>query len=212
MTKKRSNLLVKLAIGAVVLALFGFLFVRSLETTRADPYTLDQSQLQGWTLELDPSAGPNAPLLELKSRTDLVSNLFRQVFQRTMESMTSPQAGSIPIVLRGEFDRGLAPAMKPEELLSAARAAGLESAAHEPRCLAHRRSSEGRNVQQIYFAVVDSPSIVAFRQTLARSAAGFEAGALTPVLVVASAGRSHEQWFPISARDEECVAPITIQR
>ena len=210
---KRSRLLVKMAIALAAIAVLGYLFMKSLETTRSEPYTVARAHLGKWTLVLEDAEGPNAPLLSARTDPELVASLFRQLFERAMESMSSPANSSIPIVLRGEFDRGLAGRMTPAELLAAARAAGLESASHEPRCLAHRRISEPGMTRQAYFAMVESPSIAGFRQQLARSGdAAFDAAALTPVIFVGASDPAFHRWLPIRAEDADCVAPIQIGR
>jgi hypothetical protein len=205
----KTPILVKLVIAAVVLAVLGYLFMHSLETTRSEPYTVDRGHLGKWTLVLEPAEGPNAPLLSARTSIELVANLFRQLFHRAMESMNTPPASSIPIVLHGEFNRALAGKMTPDALLAAAREAGLESAPHDPTCLAHRRISEPGNTRQIYFARIDSPSIVRFRESLAWDAQGqFDASALTPIMVVGASDAAFHRWLPIRAEDRECVAPI----
>ena len=212
MTVRRSKVLTKILVAAAALGIIGFLFVRSLEDTRSQPYTVAHASTDTWTLVVAPSGTANSPMLSLRTRPDLVANLSRQVFQRVMESNASPQETSIPLVLHDEFDRALAGKMTPDALVAAARAAGLESARHELRCLAHRRESEGRRVRQVYFVIVDSPSIRAFREQLARTVTpAFDAAALTPVVVVAHAESSFEQWLPIRATEEECVAPIRVE-
>jgi hypothetical protein len=209
--KKRSRVLLKLAIALAAIAVLGYLFALSLETTRSEPYTVERADLGKWTLVLEPAEGATAPLLSARTDHDLAANLFRQLFNRAMESMNTPATASIPIVLRGEFDRGLAGRMTPAELLAAARAAGLESAPHEPRCLAHRRISEPGTTRQIYFAIVESPAIVAFREQLARTGdAAFDAAALTPIMFVGASDAGFNRWLPIRAADADCVAPIQI--
>jgi hypothetical protein len=208
--KRRSNVLVKLLAAIVVLAGLGYLFIRSLETTHAEPYEVSRAHLK-WSLTLDTAGGRNAPLLSLRTSTELVAGLFRQLFQRAMESMNTPPHSSVPVVLRGEFERALAPKLTPDALLAAAREAGLESGRHEPRCLAHRRISEPGNTRQAYFAIVDSPSIVAFREKLAGEGQGqFDAAALTPILFVGATGPDFSQWLPLRADDTACVSPIAI--
>ena len=212
MTVRRSKVLTRILAAAAALAIIGFLFVRSLEDTRSQPYTVASAHVGAWTLGVAPSASANAPLLSLRSRPELVSNLSRQVFQRVMESNASPQDALIPLVLQGEFDQALAGKMTSDALVAAARAAGLESARHELRCLAHRRESEGRMVRQVYFVIVNSPSVRAFREQLARAVTpAFDASALTPVVVVAHSESSFEQWLPIRANEEECVAPVRVE-
>lgn len=209
--KQRASVLVRMAIALAAIAVLGYLFIDSLETTRSEPYTVDRTHLGKWTLALEPAEGPNAPLLSVRTGPELVAGLFRQIFHRAMESMNTPATSSIPIVLRGEFDRGLAGRMTPGEILDAARAAGLESAPHEPRCLAHRRISEPGRTRQTYFAIVESASIRGFREQLAQTGkAAFDAAALTPVMFVGASDAVFHRWLPIRAGDADCVAPIQI--
>jgi len=207
----RSRVLIKIAVALVVLAVLGYLFMKSLDSARTEPYTVERAHLGPWTLELEAADGANAPLLSLRTGTGLVANLFTQMFNRTMESINRPADASIPIVLRGEFDRALSQRMKPGDLLTAAREAGIESASHQPRCLAHRRISEPGMTRQTYFAIVDSPSIVAFRARLASSGTSeFDAAALTPIMFVGTSDPAAHRWLPIRATDADCVAPIQI--
>jgi hypothetical protein len=209
--KKRSRVLLKVVIGLAAIAVLGYLFIHSLETARSEPYTVERAHLGKWTLVLESAGGPNAPLLSVRTDLELVTGLFRQLFNRAMESMNTPTTASIPVVLRGEFDRGLAGRMTPAALLAAAREAGLETAAHEPRCLAHRRISEPGMTRQTYFAIVESPGIVRFREQLARtSESAFDAAALTPVMFVGASDGAFHRWLPIRAGEADCVAPIQI--
>ena len=208
---KRSRVLLRMAIALAAIAVFGYLFLRSLESTRSEPYTVARAHVEKWTLVLEPAEGPNAPLLSVRTGDDLVVRLFRQLFDRANESMSSPATSSIPIVLHGEFNRGLADRMTPGELLAAARTAGLESAPHEPRCMAYRRISEPGTTRQAYFTIVESPAIVSFRQQLARTREGaLDAAALTPVMFVGTSDPAFHRWLPIRAEETECVAPIQI--
>ncbi len=208
--KKRSRVLIRMAIGLAAIAVLGYLFIDSLETTRSEPYTVERAHVGKWTLALEAAEGPNAPLLSARTGLELVASLSRQIFHRAMESLDTPATSSIPIVLHGEFNRGLAGRMTPGELLAAAREAGLESASHEPRCLAHRRISEPGTTRQAYFAIVESPSIAGFREQLARTEAAFDAAALTPVMFVGASDPVFHRWLPIRAGDADCVAPIQI--
>lgn len=211
MDDKRWKVLLRVAIALAAIVVLGYLFIRSLETSRSEPYAVERAHLGSWTLVLETAGGPSAPLLSARTSIDLASGLFRQVFQRAMESLSMPATSSIPIVLHGEFDRGLAGRMTPEELLAAARAAGLEAAPHEPRCLAYRRVSEPGMTRQTYFAVVESPSITRFREQLARTGAGaFDAAALTPIMFVAASDPGFHRWLPIRTDAADCVAPIQI--
>ena len=209
--KTRSRVLLRMAIALAAIAVLGYLFIHSLETTRSAPYTVERAHFGKWTLALEPAGEPNAPVLSLRTDLELVGSLFRQLFSRAMESMDTPATASIPIVLRGEFDRGLAGRMTRDALLAAARQAGLESASHEPRCLAHRRTSEPGMTRQIYFAIVESPAIVRFREQLARTGdTALDAAALTPVMFVGASGAAFHRWLPIRPGEADCVAPIRI--
>lgn len=209
--KRRSSILLKIAIAIAAIAVLGYLFIHSLETTRSEPYTVERAHLARWTLVLEPAGGASAPLLSVHTGLEVVTDLFRQLFNRAMESMNTPQTASIPIVLRGEFDRGLAGRMTSAELLAAARQAGLESASHQPRCLAHRRISEPAMTRQAYFAIVTSPSIISFREQLAHTGDGaFDAAALTPIIFVGASDAAYHRWLPIRAGDADCIAPIQI--
>jgi hypothetical protein len=210
--KRRASVLQKMAIALAALAVLGYLFIHSLQSTRSEPYTVERARLEGWTLVLEPSGGPTSPLLSARTGLEVVTDLNRQLFNRAMESITTPQTASIPIVLRGEFDRGLAARLTPAALLAAAREAGLESAPHELRCLAHRRISEPAMTRQAYFAIVTSPSITSFREQLARSSeAAFDAAALTPVMFVGASDAAFHRWLPIRGGEADCIAPIQIR-
>ena len=211
--KKRGSLPLKLAIALVVLGVIGYLFVRSLESTRSEPYQVNRANLSGWQLTLDRSASapPNAPLLSLRTDIDLVSNLFRQVFLRTMESMSTPPSSSIPVVLHGEFAAAFVGRMTPEQLLSAAQGAALERAAPEPRCLVHRRISEPGSTRQVYAALMVAPALVSFRESLASRVDGaFDAAALPPVMLVGASDDAFVRWLPLQVEEKDCVAPINV--
>lgn len=208
------SVLVKVAVGALVLTVLGWLFVRSLHTTRAEPYALDGAGLAAWTLSVEAAAtDPAAPLIVLRGPPEIVSGLFRQVFMRMMESLNAPAGTWMPVVLRGELDliRGV---MSADVLLEAAREAGLENTRFEPRCMAHRRISQPGATRQVYFAVFDVPAFVRFREDLAARAAsagagGFDAAALSPVVFIAGSDGSFHRWLPLRVDPErDCVAPI----
>lgn len=208
--KKRSWLRTTIVI-AVLLGGLAYLFVTSLETTRAEPYEVNRANLRGWELSLEQASGAGAPLLTLKTDIALVSNLFRQLFLRTMESMSTPSGSMIPVVMQEEFVRALQGRMTPAELLGAARAAGLENAAHEPRCMVHRRISEPGSTRQVYAVLVDSPSITRFREGLTASTDGlFDAAAVPTVMIVGASDDAFHRWLPLGVSESDCLAPVTL--
>lgn len=213
----RSNRPIKILVALVALAIFGFLFVRSARDSRANPYTLERAQLQGWTVALEPAAGPSSPLLVLTPPPELLRGLFNQVFSRAMESLSTPVPGAIPLLLKGEFDRAFAGHVTPEALVAAARTAGLESTTPQPHCMAYRRVSTPERTRQLYFVLFEAQPFERFREqiaTLLDTAAGghidYDPAALTPVLFVAATDTEFNHWLPMKAdAAADCVAPIT---
>ena len=199
---------IKIAVGLGALTVFGFLFMRSLDDARTTPYTVEPQHLKIWTLSLESASSANEPLLVLRPAPDLAGGLFRQVFGRAMESLTSPVAPAIPLVLRGEFDRSVGDQLTPQTLLAGARTAGLETAKVTPLCLVHRRVSQPGGTRQAYFVLFDAPKLAQFRQQL-----GLEPKALTPILFVAGSGPDFNSWLPQSATAEaDCLAPVEISK
>ncbi len=198
--------MIKLAVGTVAVGVFAVLFMRSVEDTRSEPYTVPRAHLQGWTLELEAAPTPADPLLVLRAPADLVNALFKQIFARAMESLNTPTSPSIPVVLRAEFDRDLGDRFTRETLLGAAKAAGLESSAPSPRCLVHRRVSGPGGVRQAYLVFFDAPAVVQFRKQV-----GVDAEALSPILFVAGAGADFSTWLPLRIdAAADCLAPVEI--
>ena len=201
------SLTIKIAIGVCVVAIFAFLFMRSLEDARATPYTVERKQLGGWTLALESAADANDPLLALRPPPELAGELFRQIFSRAMESMNAAIAPVVPLVLRGEFDRVVGDQLTREALLAAARTAGLEKAVMMPHCVVHRRVSEPGNTRQVYFVVFDAPLVAQFRRQL-----GLDPPAVAQILFVAGTGVDFNSWLPQRVNlDTDCVAPVHVE-
>jgi hypothetical protein len=200
----KSSSLIKIAVGLLAVAAFALLFVRSLEEARSEPYIVERAHLAEWTLALEPGAAPGSPLLVLRGMPELAAGVFKQIFARTMESLNSPAAPSIPVVLRGEFDRVVGDQLSQNAMLDAAKAAGLDRAAPSPVCLVHRRVSEPGGVRQVYLLLFDAPKVVQFRRQL-----GLDGEALSPIMFVGGAGAGFDTWLPqrVSAASD-CVAAV----
>jgi hypothetical protein len=216
---KVSKRLAKLGVGLLLLAVLGFLFLRSVRGSRAEPYTIARDDLGPWSLAAVSGAGPNEPMLILRPPSRLVSGLFGQLFRRAMESMGEPPVPGIPLVLQGELTRALIdhPALTPEALLAAAHEAGLDAVAPKPLCIGHRRASGGRDRAQLFFAIFDLPALGQFRQHLAarwNNGTGpnsFDPALLSPVLIMATVESTIQSWMPVSADPKvDCLAPIAI--
>jgi hypothetical protein len=197
-------LLIKGVAAVVALGAFAFLFMRSLQDTRTEPYTVPVQHLRSWQVGLEPARNPNDPLLVLRPAPELTSGLFKQIFARSMESLNTPTSPSVPLILRSEFDGVVGDRLTQDGLVAAARAAGVETAP-TPRCLVHRHESEPGRVRQVYFIHLDAPAIAQFRRQL-----GLDAEALSPILFVAGAGAEFNTWLPQRVAETDCLAPIEV--
>jgi hypothetical protein len=206
--KKRVHPLVKVAILLVVLAGGGWLFVRSAQDARAEPYLVSSRHLTGWTLGIDTAADSQGSVVSLRPPPELPMNLFRQLFSRQMESMGTPSMPGIPLALRQE----LPSTMTPEQVLALAKSAGLERAAIAPTCVGYRRVSAMGATRQLYYVLFSVAGFDAFRDDVGRQAgADFKPDALSPVLMMA-AQPDFTGWMPIGAdAARDCVAPVTIE-
>lgn len=209
--------LIKITVVVLVLGGLGVLFVRSARSVRSEPYAIGRHRLAGWTLAVDASPNASGVLLGLQPDKETAAVLFGQVFARSGESLSGPVPAAIPLVLQSEFDRASAGTLTPDALLVSARAAGLDSSAFEPRCMAQRRISEPGITRQVYFVRFDWPAFNAFRQRVARrmrdaGGSGFDPAALSPVLIVAASDVAFSRWLPLRAEaDDDCLAPIAVQ-
>jgi hypothetical protein len=154
---------------------------------------------------------PNDAILMLRPPSALSTDLFDQVFKRSMESMQAPETAGIPLVLQGELERAGAK-ISADELLNLARQAGLETTPPVPHCMAHRRAPEPDARQQLYFAMFDSAPFESFRRTLAdRLGPSFNMDLVSPVVFVGVVESPLRRWLPLHPdAKKDCVAPIEI--
>jgi hypothetical protein len=121
----------------------------------------------------------------------------------------------VPLLLQDEFNRSFAGRTTSGELLAAARAAGLEKATFEPRCMGYRRDSAPGVTRQLYFVLFDAPAFIQFRQQIAPLAGpetGFDPASLSPVMFVGASDAEFNRWLPLRVNpDADCVAPVVIE-
>ena len=216
---KGQSVLLKAVVAVAALGVLGVFFVRSARTVLAEPYEVPRDHLAPWTLAIESPSSGSGILLALRPHRELTAVLFKQVFARTGESLTSPVPAAMPLVLQSEFDRAMAGAFTPEKLLAVAQAAGLETATIVPRCLAHRRVSAPGIVRQVYFTRFDAPAFETFRREVDRqlrgavgSTSAFDAAALSPVVIIAASDAVFSRWLPLRAGDsDDCLAPIAVK-
>jgi hypothetical protein len=208
---------VKLVVILAALGVLGFLFVRSAQNTRSEPYELARGRLTGWTLAIDAAPNASGVLLGLQPDKETAAILFGQVFSRTGESLSGPVPAWIPLVLQGEFYPAAAGTLTPEALLAAARAATLDAPTFEPRCMAHRRISEPGSTRQVYFVRFDWPAFTAFRrqaaeQMRAAGGRGLDPAALAPILIVGATDAAFSRWLPLTPEGaDDCLAPMAVK-
>jgi len=213
----RRSALIKVVIGLAAAGLLAVLFLRSAQSAREAPFTVERGDLTPWTLVLEPDA--LGSWLALRPPAELAPPVGRQIFARGGQSVHYPNPAAMPLVLQTEFDRALAGTLMPDLVMNLARAAGLESAAFAPRCMGYRRISEPGATRGVYFMVFDAAAFGRFRQQVSEelgraggNASLFDPAALSPVLVVAALDENFSRWMPLRAdRDADCVAPIEVR-
>ena len=215
----RRSGLIKVAVALMALGVLGVLFVRSARSVRAEPFDVARDRLARWTLAINPEPNESGVVLALRPQRELAAALFNQVFARTGESLSGPVPAAMPLLLQSEVNGRMPGTLAPEALLALARAAGLESATFEPRCMAHRRVSQPGITRQVYFVLFEWPAFDEFRRQLPQrlrdaggSASAFDPATLSPVIIVAASDAAFSRWLPLRANaDEDCFAPIAVQ-
>jgi hypothetical protein len=207
-SRKRLHPALKAMMVLVALAAIGFLFVRSVADTRAEPYEIASAHLSGWTLATDSAQDAEDAAISLRPPAELTMNLFRQLFRRQMESLSTSTAPGIVLALRRELPAGVTAV----QLLALAREAGLDRARPAPRCVAYRRVSATGVTRQLYFVWFSLPEYDTFRRSLAAYATDtYRPANLSPVMLTA-AEPGFSGWHPVVVDEgRDCVAPITVR-
>ena len=206
---------VKIGVAAAAIVLLPWLFLKTARDTIAEPYEVAAAALSGWRLVVTDPGQPAISVLGLQPPPLLVPALFDQLFKRTMESMSSPGADILPIVLQREFQAGLHAVLSLDEMLQAARDAGLEETRLEPVCMGVKREPFVGRSRQLYFVLFEAPAVAAFRQQLGRLATArgstdtVGSTAFDLVLPIAGSDTSFAHWFPMAVdRNMDCQAPL----
>jgi hypothetical protein len=206
--RRRLHPLLKVLLALLVAAGVGYLFMRSVTSTRAEPYEIQSAHLSGWRLASDSAQDAEGSAISLRPPAELPMNLFRQLFRRQMESLSTPLAPGIVLARRIE----LPPGITPEQLLALGRDAGLEQARLTPRCVGYRRISATGVTRQLYFVWFSFAEFDVFRQRLAAIAApGYQPGSLSAVMLTA-AEPGFDGWQPVVVdENSDCVAPVDVR-
>ena len=190
-----------------------WLFLSTIRTTIAEPYSMNIESLNNWTLSMNELKQPMPALIGLVPPSSLVPDLFQQVFLRTMESLMTPTQAVMPIVLQDEYVSSLREVFSPMEILEFARMAGLNDAHLVPICMAVKRERFGGRTRQLHYVVFDSPEFTHFRSKLAGlysdggGVSSFDPAKLDLVLQIASSDSNFAGWWPLSVdRTVDCLA------
>jgi hypothetical protein len=209
--------LIKFVVFLVVLAGLAALFLRTARESGAEAYTVPSDRLTGWTL-VAAGEDPRRPVVALRPPVELSADLFRQVFRRTMTSLSTPALPEVPLVVASDFTGGRVDEALAERVVAAARDAGLERATPQARCLARHRVSEPGETLEFYYLVLDVPEFGPFRDEVARlveSMGGgirFDPRALGPVLLVAASERGLLGPLPFRPDPErDCLASVVVE-
>ena len=208
----------KAGFAVVALALLGWLFWRTVQSSLAEPYGIDAGLVEEWTVALRGPLQPGPGLLVLQPPDQLRAELFQQIFTRTMESMTSPAVAAMPLVLHAEFRDALGSVLSPADVLRTAEESGLSGAAPAPVCIGVVRREGSGTTRQLYYALFAAPEVDRFRQALARryAAAGgtaaFDAGGFPLVVPLAGSDGDFASWWPLDvSAGTDCQAPLVTQ-
>ena len=206
----------KAGIAVVALALLGWLFWRSVQSTLAEPYVVDAALVSEWMLALRAPDRPGPGFVVLQAPDQLRAELFNQIFNRTMESLMSPTVAAMPLLLHAEYRLSVG-VLTPDEVLQIAEEAGLREAAPVPDCIGVVRRPGTGSTRQLYYARFEAPAVARFRDALARrqGAAGgaprFEPGAFPPIVPLAASDADFASWWPLDPGEVECLAPLIVE-
>ena len=205
----------KLVIVVAVLGVLGFMFVRSLQSTRSEPYPIQASHLRGWTLAAEAPGAATGAVLVLRPPAGLPPTLFKQVFERAMESLAAPGSPGMPLLLTHEFEQAFRGQVEANRLVAMAREAGLERDPLQAQCVVHRRVSDPGVTRFVYAAAFRSAAYDRFRNdvaALAREVSGgagvFDPAAQSPVLIIGASDATFAAWLPWRVTEPDCLAPL----
>jgi hypothetical protein len=208
----RKFLLVLTLAGAAVLGLLWGL----QRDMRSRQYHVDRAALTGWTVVL---GAPEDPwIVALQPPASLTASLLQQVTTNVARRLVAPRHAALPLVMRQEHDEALQGVYGAEDIQRMARQAIDGESTFEPVCIGHRVDQMGAASGELYFLAVTSPAFNALRLELRpdfpeHAGIGvYDAGALTPILPIATDGADFGHWWPIRLeRIADCQAQVTVE-
>ena len=201
-------------VAVLVVTALSWLIVRTIRSRGA--YSVDAITLSGWTLV---AGEPGTPaLVALQPPPELSPMLFRQLSQRTRQSLMAASRPSIPLVLQAEYADSLQGVWSVDDIFRLARETNLETTRFEPVCIGQHTESTSGRTDQLFFAVFSAPAFDEFRQQLTplfpeHGGWGvFDPLALRPILTVAATDRELGHWWPLTVEQRtDCQASLRIK-
>ncbi len=199
----------KVGIAGVLLIVLGWLFWQSVQSSLSEPYVVSGSLVSDWQLGLRGPMQSGVGVLVFEPSDQLRAELFQQIFNRTMESMTSPAKAAMPIVLPDEY-QSIRGTLSIEDLRAAAEDAGLGDVVPTPVCVGHIRRLPAR---QLYYALFAAPEVDRFRRELSRhgDGASFAPGPFALAVPLAASDGNFASWWPLQVTDADCQAPLELR-
>jgi hypothetical protein len=212
----RKQVVARIALVLVAVFVLAWLFITTIRNTNSAPYSADASLLTGWKVVAGQGSEPGIVGLEVPSQFS--AELFRQLFDRTMQSLVAPARATVPLVLAGEYADSLQGVHSIDNIINIARDAGLESARFEPLCMARRSEAVAGRTAQVFFVVFDSPVFSRARLQLTPTqpehggtGAPYNPAALRPILTIGSTDQDFGRWWPLTFdQAKDCLAPIDL--
>ena len=202
------SLVIIASVAAIVGALVWLVFVDK----RSEPYRVDNATLTGWKVV---DGSPEDPwVMAVQPPDALTSSLFQQVSKKAGRAFIRPPHANLPLVMRKEHDDTLQGVFGITDIDRMARGTFSDTSRFEPVCIGHRIDTTG----ELIFLAVNSREFNDLRieiQPDFPEHAGigiYDAGALTPILPIASTDQNFERWWPIRLDEAvDCQAQVLVK-
>jgi hypothetical protein len=206
------SLLIIVAAAAVVSSLVWLVVIDQ----RTQPYSVDGGMLSGWKVVMGSAQDPW--VIALQPPAALTSTLFQQVSKKAGRSLIAPPHSALPLVMRKEHDDALQGVFGVTDIDRMARGTFSDGSRFEPVCLGHLLDNRTGSSGELFFLAVHSREFNDLRieiQPDFPEHAGigiYDAGALTPILPIATTDMDFERWWPIRLDEAvDCQAQVVVK-
>jgi len=205
-------LLITIATAAAVAGLVWMV----LFDQRSQPYTVDGVMLSGWKLVLGTAEDPW--VIAVQPPAALTSSLFQQVSKKVSRPLVAPPHSALPFVMRKEHDDALQGVFGVTDIDRMARGTFSDASRFEPVCIGHVVDTHNGSAGELFFLAVNSPDFNDLRVEIQpdfpeHAGIGiYDAGALTPILPIATTDKDFERWWPIRLDQAvDCQAQVLVK-